>query len=275
MVVLRSKNEVEALRLAGDLVARALGMLRPHVRPGSRLSDLDRLVEDFLVSEDGYSPYKGYRPSPSTPPFPGAVCAAVNEQVVHGFPTSRRLREGDIVGIDVGAVLGGWIGDACFTYPVGDVSPRTHRLLDVTRRSLEAGVAEVRPGKRLGDVGAAIQEVAESNGYGVVRELGGHGVGRSLHEEPHVEHFGNRGHGLRLREGMVFTIEPMINEGTPGIRLLKDGWTVVTADGKLSAQYEHTVAVTAGGCEILTPWHRYMREPEPPGGGQESSAREL
>lgn len=164
------------------------------------------------------------------------------------------------MGIDVGAILDGWVGDACYTYGVGEVSPRAGRLLEVTRECLEAGVAEVRPGGRLGDVGAAILELAEHHGYGVVRELGGHGVGRTLHEEPHVNHFGRRGHGLRLQEGMTFTIEPMLNEGYPDIRFLEDGWTVATADGKLSAQYEHTVAVTAEGCEILTPWQRYIGE---------------
>lgn len=258
MVVLRSKNEIESLRRAGDLVARALCVLRPHVRPGVKLSKLDLLIKEFLLSEGGYSPYKGYQPSPSAPPFPGTICAAVNEQIVHGFPVPQTLREGDIVGIDVGVILSGWVGDACYTYPVGEISPKSRKLLDITKQCLEAGIAEVRPGKRLGDVGAAIQEIAESHGYGVVRELGGHGVGRKLHEEPHVEHFGRRGHGLRIREGMTFTIEPMINEGTPEIRLLDDGWTVVTADGKLSAQYEHTIAVTAEGCAILTPWHLYM-----------------
>jgi methionyl aminopeptidase len=262
MVVLRSKNEIEFLRRAGDLAARTLGMLRPHIRPGVRLSELDRLVEEFLSSEDGHSPYKGYQPSPSVPPFPGTVCTAVNEQIVHGFPVSRRLREGDIVGIDVGVILGGWVGDACYTFPVGDVSLRARELLDVARQCLDAGLAEVRPGNSLGDVGAAIQELAEFHSYGVVRELGGHGVGRKLHEEPHVEHFGRRRHGLRLREGMTFTVEPMINEGTPEIRFLKDGWTVVTADGKLSAQYEHTIAVTAAGYEVLTPWHLYINEAE-------------
>jgi methionyl aminopeptidase len=260
MVVLRSRNEIEGLRLAGDLVARVFGMLSPRVRPGVGLDEIDRAAEDFLRAHGAGSPYKGYRPAPSVPPFPGTVCASVNEQVVHGIPSRRKLRGGDIVGIDVGASLGGWIGDACYTYPVGEVSPRAKRLLDASKECLEAGVAEVRPGGRLGDVGAAIQEVAEHNGYGVVRELGGHGVGRKLHEEPHVEHFGRRGRGLRLREGMVFTVEPMINEGDREIRMLGDGWTVVTADGSLAAQYEHTVVVTAGGCEILTPWHRYMNE---------------
>ena len=260
MVVLRSLYEIEGLRLAGDLVARTFGMLRPHVRPGVGLDDLDGIVGEFLLANGAESPYRGYRPSASVPPFPGTICASVNEQVVHGIPSRRKLHGGDVVGIDVGASLGGWIGDACYTYPVGEVTPAAKKLLDVTVECLEAGVAEARPGGRLGDVGAAIQELAEFHGYGVVRELGGHGVGRKLHEEPHVEHFGRRGRGLRLREGMVFTIEPMINEGSPKIRLLKDGWTVVTADGALSAQYEHTVAVTSGGCEVLTPWHRHMGE---------------
>ncbi|WP_207955859.1 type I methionyl aminopeptidase [Rubrobacter marinus] len=264
MIVLRSPSEIEAMRRAGDLVARAFALLDPHVRAGTRLDELDRLVAELLRSEGAGAPYKGYRPSPSVPPFPGTVCASVNEQVVHGIPGPRKLREGDIVGIDIGATLGGWVGDACYTYAVGGVPPRARRLLDVTRESLEAGIAEVGPGKRLGDAGAAIQEVAEGAGYGVVRELGGHGVGRNLHEDPHVNHFGKRGHGMRLREGMTFTLEPMVNEGTPEIELLRDGWTVVTGDGKLSAQYEHTIAVTKTGCEILTPWHLRMDETAEP-----------
>ena len=265
MVVLRSGREIEGLRRAGDLVARTLGALRPRVRPGVGLDELDRFVEDLLRSENAESPYRGYRPWSSVPPFPGAVCASVNEQVVHGIPSGRKLRDGDVVGIDVGAILGGWVGDACYTFPVGDVSRRASRLLDATGECLRAGISEVAPGKRLGDVGAAIQETAWHRGYSVVRELGGHGVGRTLHEEPHVNHYGRRGHGLRLKEGMVFTVEPMINEGTAGIRLLKDGWTIVTADGLLSAQYEHTVVVTADGCEVLTPWHRYVDDPKTTG----------
>jgi len=260
MIVLRSKSEIGAMRLAGDLVARALGMIQPHVRPGVRLRELDRLVEKFIVSEGATTVYKGYQPNPSVPPFPATICTAVNEEIVHGIPGRRRLREGDVVGIDIGAVLNGWVGDTCYTFPVGGISPEAGRLLDVARRSLEAAVSEVRPGNRFGDVGAAIQGMAEDHGYGVVRELGGHGVGRELHEEPHINHFGQRGHGMRLREGMTFTIEPMINAGSPGIRMMKDGWTIVTEDGKLSAQYEHSVAVTPDGCEILTPWHRYVRE---------------
>jgi len=260
MVVLRSKKEIAGMRRAGDLVVRALALLRPHVRAGVRLGELDRLVEEFIRSEGGDPTYKGYQPSPAVPPFPATICTAVNEEIVHGIPGSRRLRDGDVVGVDVGATLGGWVGDTCYTYPVGDVSPRAGKLLSVTRECLEAGVAEVGPGRRFGDVGAAIQELAEHHGYGVVRDLGGHGVGHELHEEPHINHFGRRGHGMRFREGMTLTLEPMINEGTHEIRFLEDGWTVVTADGKLSAQYEHTIAVTANGCEILTPWHLLMHE---------------
>ena len=260
MVVLRSKGEISAMRRAGDLVAQAFGVIQPHVRAGTRLSEIDGCVERFIQDAGAESPYKGYQPSPSVPPFPGTICTSVNEQVVHGFPLRRELREGDVVGIDIGAILDGWVGDACYTYGVGKVSPRARTLLDVTQECLSAGVAEVKPGARLGDVGAAIQELAEHYGYGVVRELGGHGVGKKLHEEPHVNHFGRQGFGLRLREGMTFTIEPMLNEGTPNIDFLEDGWTVATVDGKLSAQYEHTIAVTTSGCEILTPWYHYIGE---------------
>ena len=259
-IELRTKAEIEALRRAGHLVAQTLSVLRPRVRAGVSLKQLDRLAEEFIRSKGGLPTYKGYRPSPYVPAFPGTICASVNEQVVHGIPGPRVLKGADIVGVDVGITLGGWVGDACFTFAVGDIRPQARSLLEVTKECLEAGIAEVRPGKRLGDVGAAIQELAEFHGYGVVREMGGHGVGRNLHEAPHVEHFGRRGRGLRLREGMTFTIEPMINEGTPEIGFLRDGWTVVTSDGKLSAQYEHTVAVTATGYEILTPWHSYIGE---------------
>ena len=257
-IELRSGSEISALSKAGHLVARTLAVLQPHVRAGTSLRKLDRTAEEFIRSEGGVPVYKGYRPSPHVPPFPATICASVNEQVVHGIPGPRRLRDGDIIGVDVGLTLEGWVGDACYTFPVGQVSPAAEKLLEVTEECLEAGIAEVRPGKHLGDVGAAIQELAEFHGYGVVREMGGHGVGRSLHEAPHVDHFGRRNRGLRLREGMTFTIEPMINAGTAGIKLLQDGWTVVTGDGKLSAQYEHTLAVTRTGCRVLTPWRSYL-----------------
>lgn len=254
-VVLKSRSEIDAMRRAGELVARTFEVLRPHVRAGVRLSELDRIAARYIRSEGGRSPYRGYRPSPGVPPFPGSICTSVNEHIVHGIPGASKLRDGDIVGIDIGARLDGWIGDACYTYPVGDVPEEARRLMAVTRECLEAGLAEVRPGRHFGDAGAAIQELAESHGYGVVRELGGHGVGRELHEAPQIDHFGRRGHGMRFREGMTITLEPMINAGSPGIRHLADGWTIATADGSLSAQYEHTIAVTASGYEILTPWH--------------------
>lgn len=263
MLVLRSKNEIEGLRRAGSLVARAIALVQPQVRTGLKLNDLDHIVEEFIRSEGGEPTYKGYQPSPSVPPFPGTICTAVNEEIVHGIPGPRRLRDGDIVGIDIGATLGGWVGDTCYTFPVGDVRPRAGKLLDVTRECLEAGIAEVRPGNRFGDVGAAIQELAEYNGFEVVRELGGHGVGHTLHEEPHINHYGDRGRGMRFREGMTFTIEPMINEGTPEIRYLEDRWTVVTGDKRLSAQFEHTIVVTPSGSEILTPWHLLLPGPSP------------
>src|SRR5215210_8508922 len=184
MVVLRSKNEIEGMKRAGDLVARALALLCIHVRAGARLDRLDRIVEEFVRSEGSGPTYKGYRPSPAVPPFPATICTAVNEEIVHGIPGPRKLGEGDIVGIDVGATLGGWVGDTCYTYPVGDPPPRATRLLGVARQCLEAGIAEVAPGKHFGDVGAAIQELAEHHGFGVVRELGGHGVGHDCTRSP-------------------------------------------------------------------------------------------
>src|SRR4028118_1932501 len=221
MVVLRSLIEIEGMKRAGDLVARTFEMLCPRVVPGARLDEIDRAVEEFLLDHGAESPYKGYRPSPSVPPFPGTVCASVNEEVVHGIPSRRKLRGGDVVGIDVGASLGGWVGDACYTYPVGEVSPAARKLLDVTVGCLEAGVAEVRPGGRLGDVGAAIQEVAESNGYGVGRELGGHGGGRKREERSHGGRGGKRG-GWR-RQGAA--------GGTPRRALRKAGALAAAARG--------------------------------------------
>ena len=182
MVVLRSK--IEGLRRSGELVVRALALVRPHVRAGVRLKELDRIAEEFVRSEGADPTYKGYQPSPSVPRFPVTICTAVNEEIVHGISGPRRLRDRDIVGIDIGATLGSWVGDTCYTFPVGDVPPQAGKLLGVTRECLEAGIAEVRPGKHFGDVGAAIQELAEYHGFGVVRELGGHGVGHDCTRSP-------------------------------------------------------------------------------------------
>ncbi len=250
---LKSPAQIAALREANRLVAESFVLLEQAIRPGVRLSDLDEMVTAFITERGAEPLYKDYRGNPPThPPFPGTICASVNEEICHGLPDGRRLRRGDIVGIDIGVRLNGWCGDACVTFPVGRVTPQAQRLLDVTRESLYLGIEAAQPGARLGDIGAAIQAHAEGHGYSVVREWGGHGVGRSLHEPPSVSHLGPAGRGIRLRPGMVFTIEPMINAGGPATRLLADGWTVVTGDGALSAQFEHTIAITAEGPLILS-----------------------
>ena len=250
---LKGPEQIEALREANRLVAEAFRELEEVIRPGARLSDLDDLVTEFIESRGATPLYKGYRGSPPTqPPFPGTICASVNNEICHGMPDKRRLMNGDIIGVDIGLRLNGWCGDACVTYAVGQVSTAVQRLLDVTRECLYLGIEAAQPGARLGDIGAAIQAHAEDHGYSVVIEWGGHGVGRSLHEEPSVPHVGLAGRGPRLRPGIVFTIEPMINQGGPAWRLLDDGWTVVTADGQLSAQFEHTIAITKDGPLILS-----------------------
>lgn len=252
-ITLKRPRQINALREANGLVAEAFRELEQAVRPGARLSDLDDMVTEFIESRGAKPLYKGYRGSSGAqPPFPGTICASVNQEICHGLPDRRRLKNGDIIAIDIGLRLKGWCGDACVTYAVGHISPEAQRLLDVTRECLHVGIDAAQPGARLTDIGAAIQEHAESHGYSVVREWGGHGVGRSLHEEPSVPHVGPGGRGPRLRPGMVFTIEPMINAGAADTRMLKDGWTVVTADGSLSAQYEHTIALTEDGPLILS-----------------------
>ena len=241
------------MRAAGRLVAESFAMLEAAIRPGVRLRDLDSLVADFLARRGAQPLYKGYRGrEPNHPPFPGVICASVNTEVCHGLPDERILREGDIVGIDIGLKLNGYCGDACVTFPVGRIKPDARRLLNVTQECLRRGIAAAKPGRRLTDIGLAIQQYAESNGFSVVREWGGHGLGRSLHEDPSVPHIGPGGRGPVMRPGMVFTIEPMINAGRPDWKLLKDGWTVVTNDKKLSAQFEHTVAITDSGADILS-----------------------
>ncbi|MBB6097693.1 methionyl aminopeptidase [Deinobacterium chartae] len=249
-ITLKNSKEIEGLRKAGHLVAETFKLLEPHVKPGVSLLELDRIAEEFIRSQGAIPAYVGY--SNGITPFPNTLCISVNEVICHGIPSPRKLREGDIVGVDIGVKLGGFYGDACYTYTVGSVSPATQRLVDTARECLEAGIREVKPGARIGDIGAAIQELAEGRGYGVVREYIGHGVGRNLHEAPDVPHFGRRGTGTKLVPGMVFTIEPMINAGGYETEVLEDTWTVVTRDRSLSAQFEHTVAVTESGVDILT-----------------------
>lgn len=249
-VRLKTPAEIRKMRDSGRIVAEVFAVLRERVRPGVATAELDALVEREIRKRGATPSFKGY----GAPPFPASICVAINEQIVHGIPSPYQiLREGDIIGIDIGACYKGYHGDACVTYPVGRIAPEAQRLLDVAEKCLWLGIEQVGVGKRIGDIGHAIQTYAERLGYGVVRGLGGHGIGRQLHEDgPSVQHAARPGTGDRMRPGLVFTIEPMINQGSPEWRELSDGWTVVTADGKLSAQFEHTVAVTEHGPEILT-----------------------
>lgn len=257
-ILLKSPAQIAQLREAGRIVAETYEELRPHVAPGVTTGELDRIAEKFIRAKGALPMYKGYgamrdrRGNLLRKPFPATLCISINDVICHGFPGPTELRDGDIVGIDIGALYKGWVGDSCVTFPVGDVDAAGLRLLEAAKRALEIGIEQAQPGNHLGDIGAAIQEYAEAQGYGVVREYGGHGVGRSLHEDPFVTHIGKRGAGAEIRPGMVFTIEPMLNEGTHETLLHEDNWTVSTADAKRSAQFEHTIAITENGPEILT-----------------------
>ena len=240
-------RELEALRNAGRVAAQTLSTVGAQLRPGMTTADIDQLVREDTARRGARPSQLGYHG------FPATVCTSRNQVVCHGVPSARdRLAEGDIINVDITSELRGFHGDTSATFAIGRVSAEARHVMDVARRGLWAGIAQVRPGARLGDIGAAIAELAASAGCSVVRDYGGHGIGRHMHMEPHVPHFGVRGNGLRLKPGMTFTIEPMINAGRPEVRQLGDGWTVVTADGSLSAQFEHTVHVTQDGCEVLT-----------------------
>ncbi len=252
-IVLRNKKQIEQMRAAGRLVAETFAMLRPHVLPGAATRDLDRMAEEFVRKRGAIPAYKGYGGRSKQPPFPGTLCISPNNVICHGIPSKHRLENGDIVGIDMGVCLDGWFGDACVTWPVGQVSPLAQKLLDVTEEAMWRGIAAAVNDRRSGDIGAAIQGHAEANGFNVVREYTGHGIGQKLHDEPTIMHHGRANNGFRLRAGMTFTIEPMINAGKPETQLDKtDSWTVRTADGSLSAQFEHSLAVADGEPIILT-----------------------
>jgi len=246
MVYLRDRDEIEAIRAAARIVAKTIGMLRQEVRPGVTTAELDRLAEAFIRDHGARPAFKGYRG------FPASICPAVNDEVVHGIPGSRRLEEGDIVGIDVGVEKDGFYGDAAVTVPVGDVNAQARKLLEVSRESLARGIDQARAGKRVGDISHAIQSYVEEHGFSVVRTLVGHGIGRQMHEEPQVPNYGVPDRGPRLMAGQVVAIEPMVNAGAPEVVTQPDGWTVVTKDGALSAHFEHTVAVGMEGPEILS-----------------------
>ena len=246
MVYLRDRSEIEAIRAAATLVARTLELLGREIRPGQTTGTLDRLAETFIRDHGGRPAFKGYRG------FPASICPSVNDEVVHAIPGARTLEPGDIIGIDVGVELDGYVGDAAFTFAVGEVSEGARRLLQVTREALLKGIAQARAGKRVGDISHAIQAHAEQHGFSVVRSLVGHGIGRQMHEEPQVPNYGPPDRGPRLMAGQVLAIEPMVNSGGPEVVTRPDGWTVVTRDGSLSAHFEHTVAVGAQGPDILS-----------------------
>ncbi len=248
MSTLKNPDEIDAIARAGRISGQLFQTLAGQIVPGVSTGEIDRLAERFIGDHDGAVPaFKGLYG------FPATICASVNHEVVHGIPSPyRRLVEGDIVTVDVGVVLDGWYSDSACTFPVGRVDPETERLLDVTREALRLGIDQARPGNRIGDIGHAIQTHAEAAGFSIVRELVGHGIGREPHEDPQVPNFGRRGQGPRLEEGLVIAIEPMINLGVREVRTLPDRWTVVTADSRRSAHFEHTVAVTGNGPRILT-----------------------
>lgn len=245
-IVVKSEAELACMRQAGRLLAEVLQLLAREVRPGLATAQLDVLAEREIRRRDAIPSFKGYRG------FPASVCVSVNDEVVHGIPGDRVLREGDIVALDVGCIYQGYQSDVAITVAVGEVSPLAKRLIQVTRSSLEAGIAASRAGARVGDISAAIQKHVEGNGFSVVREYVGHGIGREMHEEPQIPNFGPPGRGPLLRNGMALALEPMVNVGGWKTRLGKDNWTVFTADGSLSAHFEHTIAVLDGGAEVLT-----------------------
>ena len=246
MVTIKSEKELELMRQAGAILAQTLELIEQNIKPGVTTEALDKLAEKFIRKNKALPSFKGYSG------YPGSICASVNEEIVHGIPGKRRLNEGDIVGIDIGVCLGGYHADAARTYGVGKISDEAQHLIDVTKESFFRGINQIREGVRLGDVSGTIQNFVEENGYSVVRDLVGHGIGSSLHEQPDVPNFGTPGRGLRLQAGMTLAIEPMVNRGTHRMNILDDDWTCVTADGELSAHYENTVIVTKEGCEIIT-----------------------
>ena len=249
MIVRKSPDEVEQMAASGAILARCLHLLRSKARAGVTTAELDEAAERFIRSQGAEPAFKGYRG------FPGSICASPNSMIVHGIPDGYKLQRGDILSIDVGVVLDGWVSDAAVTVPIGRVSPIATRLMQTTRQALFEAVEHVRPGNHLGDVSHAVQRRVEEDGFSVVRALVGHGVGREMHEDPQIPNYGTPGSGPELEEGMVLAIEPMVNAGAEPIRMGSDNWAVYSQDGSLAAHFEHTVAVTANGPRILTPWH--------------------
>ena len=249
MIIKKTPAEIDKIAAAGAVLVKTLGLVQSKLRPGVTTAELDQAAEKFIRSQGGEPAFKGYRG------FPGSICTSPNSMVVHGIPGPYRLSRGDVLSVDVGVVLDGWVADAARTYPVGNVSPIARRLLRGTEGALQAAVKECRPGNRLGDVSHAVQRHVEADGFSVVRSLVGHGIGRDMHEDPQIPNFGEPGRGPELEVGMVLAVEPMVTAGRHAVRMGDDHWAIFAQDGSLAAHFEFTVAVTAQGPRILTPWH--------------------
>ncbi len=250
MIIRKTEDQLEKMAAAGAVHARCMKMLTSKVRPGVTTAELDEAAEKFIRSQGGVPTFKGFRG------FPGSICASPNSMVVHGIPGPYRLEKGDIISIDIGVTLDGWVADGASTIPVGGVDETTEKLLAVTKESLDLAAAQMVPGNRVGDIGHAVQAHVEANGFSIIRTLVGHGVGQDMHEEPQIPNYGSPGRGPEIEEGMVFAIEPMVNVGGPHVYMDDDGWSVYSEDGSMAAHFEYTVAATADGPRILTPWDK-------------------
>ena len=251
-VTVKNEDDIRKMRVAGKLAAEVLDFITPHVQPGVTTEEIDRLCHDYMVNvQDTVPAPLNYAP-PGHAPYPKSICTSINNQICHGIPSDRMLKKSDVVNIDITVIKDGYHGDTSRMFYVGEPSIQAKRLCEITYQSMWKGIREVRPGARLGDIGFSIQQFAESHGFSIVREFCGHGIGKVFHEDPQVLHYGKKGTGLELKEGMTFTIEPMVNAGKKDIRMMPDGWTVVTKDRSLSAQWEHTILVTEDGYEVLT-----------------------
>jgi methionyl aminopeptidase len=249
MIVKKSPAEIDKMARAGEILVRTMDLLAGKIRPGVTTADLDAAAEKFIRSQGAVPAFKGYHG------FPGSICASPNEMVVHGIPGRFKLSRGDVLSVDIGVVYDGWVADAARTFPVGEISPVADKLLEVTEQSLFKAVEQCRPGNRLGDIGHAVQQHVEANGFSVVRSLVGHGIGRNMHEEPQIPNYGSAGKGVPLEPGMVLAVEPMTTAGRHPVRMGDDGWAIYSQDGSLAAHFEFTIAVTEDGPRILTPWH--------------------
>ena len=249
MIIKKTPEEIERMASAGAVLVKTMNLLQGKIRPGITTMELDRAAEKFIRSQGAEPAFKGYRG------FPGSICASPNSMIVHGIPGPYKLERGDILSVDIGVIRNGWVADAARTFPVGTISPVARKLLTVTEASLQRAVPECQPGNRMGDVSHAIQAHVEAAGFSIVRSLVGHGIGRSMHEEPQIPNYGQRGTGIVLEEGMVLAVEPMVTAGRHGVRVAEDHWSIFSQDGSLAAHFEFTIAVTADGPRVLTPWH--------------------